>query len=152
MDTLEKAIEAFERVIITGTDQIMKEIATDLPDFANELTKEQRELLQYVHFKKTVTPGDISRYQGVQKSTISNRLNKLIKTGYIEYIQSTTNDRRYRLIRLTDKGSAFITKSNDIIHNVITDLINDIGEKEEQETFLKILNLIQIKIDAKGGK
>lgn len=151
MSTLHHAIEAFERVIITGTDCIMTEVANDLPAVSKELTKEQRDLLIYVHIKGTASPGDISKYQGVQKSTMSNRLNKLIRDDYLTYASSVNTDKRYRLVQLTEKGQSFITRSNKVIRHVIEDLFDDLGEKEELETFIKLLAIIQKKIDTKGG-
>lgn len=152
MATLEKAIQALEKLIVTGTDYIIQEVSQNQPEMVKELTKEQRDLLLYVQVKGQTSPGDISKFQGVQKSTVSNRLSKLVKDGYMEYTISSNQDGRYRLVQLTEKGNAFIARTNDIIRNVIEGLVDNIGEKHEQETFVKMLDLIQQKIDAKGGK
>lgn len=152
MDTLEKSIEIFERVIITGTDYLMKEIALELPIFTKEVTKEQRDILIYIYVKGVASPGDISLYQDIKKSTLSNRLKKLRDSGYIEPLNSNhKDDKRYLYFQLTAKSTEYITKFNALISNLVEELFYDLENQEELRSFMKILMSVQQKINDKGG-
>lgn len=150
--TLLRAIEMFERVMVTSTEHLMKEMNADSNTLFQELTKEQHALLKYVYMKGNVSPGDLAKFQGIQKSTLSNRLNKLISGEYLVYGQNSLDDKRYRSLQMTEKGKAIVEKNKEKSFQVFQELFEDVGNTDEIETFIKLLTKIQKQIDTKGVK
>lgn len=145
-----KAIEKFERVVITGTEHLMREMSADSNTMFQQLTKEQRELLMFIDMKEQVSPSDLAKFQGVKKSTLSNRLNKLIQGGYITYGQNSYVDKRYRSIQTTAKGANIVKINKEKSRAVFQELFADFSEGAELDTFLELLAVIQKQIDSKG--
>ncbi|MBQ0140926.1 MAG: winged helix-turn-helix transcriptional regulator [Kurthia sp.] len=148
--TILKAIEMFERVVITSTEHLMKEMNADTQTLFQELTKEQRDLLSFIYMKGQVSPGDLARFQGVKKSTLSNHLQKLIQGDYISQGDSASTDKRFRTIQLTAKGTEVIEKNKAKSRQIFQDLFADFSDEDELKTFMKLLTIIQNRIDTKG--
>lgn len=149
MERIAHAIKLLERVMISGNELVTKELNED--EFKG-LSLEQYEVLNYLNIQGDKYPSEIAKFQNVQKSAVSNRLSKLLTHGYIEYVPSPTGDKRYKLVHLTTQGAAVLTQINNQYCALIEEWFADFEEDEQLETFIKLLTIIQQRIDEKGEK
>lgn len=140
----------FERVVLTSTEHLMQEMNADSNKLFQELTKEQRDLLSFIYMKEQVSPGDLAKFQGIKKSTLSNRLQKLIQGNYITCGQSNYADKRFKTVQLTTQGTRVVEESKAKSRQIFQDLFADFSDEDELETFMKLLKIIQNRIDTKG--
>lgn len=80
---------------------------------------------------------DIMKITQVSKATTSQTLNSLVKKGLI-IMQTKENDKRSKIIYLTDKGKVTIIKF-DLIFSEITKAIEKDFTPEEKETIIRLL-------------
>jgi len=149
MERVSQAIKLLERVMISGTDLVTKQLGEEA---FKGLSIEQYEVLNFLQVQGDKYPSEIAKFQGVQKSAVSNRLSKLLAHGYIEYVPSPTGDKRYKHVHLTTQGEAVVTQINNQYCALIEEWFADFEEDEQLETFIKLLTIIQQRIDEKGAK
>ena len=149
MERIAHAISLLERVMISGNELVTKQLNEE--NFKG-LSLEQYEVLNYLKIQGDKYPSEIAKFQGVQKSAVSNRLSKLLTQGYIEYVSSPTGDKRYKHVHLTDAGIALLTQINEKYCALIQGWFEDFEEDEQLENFISTLTMIQQRIDEKGAK
>jgi len=103
------------------------------------------EILVLFAIKKAAT----SDMEGIKVSEISKRMmvatptttqvvNKLVAGGYVEK-RADEKDARAVRISLTTKGEEIILKAHDCFHNMLSGLVNHLGE-EKTATLTNLLN------------
>ncbi|WP_428908167.1 MarR family winged helix-turn-helix transcriptional regulator [Niallia sp. Krafla_26] len=94
------------------------------------------------HYGSSTLVG-ISRYLNVEKPTISRTVDRLEKSQLVERIPS--NDKRERIIRLTEKGNEVYEKAIQIIEVFEQSLIEGIPDSEK-EIALKTIMILKGKL------
>lgn len=149
MERIAHAVRLLERLMISGNELVTRELNEE--SFKG-LSLEQYEVLNYLKVKGDKYPGEIAKFQGVQKSAVSNRLSKLLAQGYIDYIPSPSGDKRYKHVHITAEGEEILAQIHTKYSVLIQDWFADFEEDEQLETFIKLLTIIQQRIDEKGEK
>ncbi|WP_010308790.1 MarR family winged helix-turn-helix transcriptional regulator [Kurthia senegalensis] len=147
MDKISQAVDLFIQVMISSTDLVMKELGNQ--HFSN-LSREQYDLLILLYLKGDSFPGDLATFQGVQKSAISNRVNKLTQSGYVTYMPSPLQDKRFKLVHLTEEGKQLIESTREAQTQVFKKLFPEFVEDNKVDTFIELLTMIQNRVQQKG--
>lgn len=90
-----------------------------------------------------VTVSTLSEQIGVSKSAISQMINHLEDEEYIERI-TTKNDRRLVYVRLTEHGERFLTEQYQRFLQGMTEIFNQMGEKDTEELLRLLEKLYEI--------
>ncbi|SHJ17788.1 MarR family winged helix-turn-helix transcriptional regulator [Propionispora hippei] len=138
-----------EEVIVKGINIIsesmresMRRYKEDTPD-SKELFNLSITQLHYLHViseRANVTITELADLFGVQKSTVTVTVNKLLQCGYIEKIISK-DDLRVVYVSLTQKGKEVI-KLEDKGYRQFAASILAMLDEEEQSTFTFLLNKV----------
>lgn len=105
------------------------------------LTVPQAHVIRFIFNAKerqNIFQKDIEESFGLHRSSVSQMLNHMEKSGYIQRI-SVQEDARLKKIVLTDKAIAMQEEINRAIDQINTQLCNQISE-EERATFINVLN------------
>lgn len=121
---------------------IIKEFSNVLQEFDNKTSKFIDEQLNTTglvrtHFRilhelverKELSMSSLSKILNVTKPNITVLTDKLVKLGYVERI-SSSQDRRVFLIRVTDEGKNFLSKSAEKLINISTHLLNNLDNED----------------------
>ncbi len=97
-----------------------------------EVSQGEMATLGYLtHEEKESTPTEISKKFKLSTARVANTLNSLEKKGYVERIHET-DDRRRVKVRATEAGKELFTKTEIEIIQVITGLVEYLGEDAEK--------------------
>lgn len=99
--------------------------------------------LHYLHAIKertNITVTELAELFGVQKSTVTVTVNKLLQSGFIEKLTSK-DDLRVVYVSLTDQGKEII-ELEDTGYRQFAASILAMLDKEEQATFTYLLNKV----------
>jgi DNA-binding MarR family transcriptional regulator len=99
-------------------------------------------ILMIAYFQKDVIQQDIADMAKKDKSVVLKQIDVLEAKGLVQR-QADTQDRRKKMIVLTDEGEKIITKIIDKESEMFSILSQGI-EKNEMETFLKVLSLLNV--------
>src|SRR5690606_4468433 len=127
-----------------GTERVIKSV--DHPLW-NEYSPEQIQMLKLISKEKRVTSARLAVLQAVHKSAISSRIKKLLQKEVIQVVQ--TEDRREKMLELTDKGQAILMDLEKVLTDYIEKLISQNIADEEIDQFLTIFRKLKtiIKMD-----
>lgn len=141
---IKEAVDLFQEVMIYGTERVIKSV--DHPLW-NEYSPEQIQMLKLISKEKRVTSARLAVLQAVHKSAISSRIKKLLQKEVIQVVQ--TEDRREKMLELTDKGQAILMELEKVLTDYIEKLISENIADEEIDQFLTIFRKLKtiIKMD-----
>lgn len=141
---IKEAVDLFQEVMIYGTERVIKSV--DHPLW-NEYSPEQIQMLKLIGKEKRVTSARLAVLQAVHKSAISSRIKKLLQKEVIQVVQ--TEDRREKMLELTDKGQAILTELEKVLTDYIEKLMSENIADEEIDQFLTIFRKLKtiIKMD-----
>ena len=111
-------------------------------DELSDLTVKQLYYLDIVKKLANPTFTDLSEQIGVTKPTVTTAINKLIKQGYIEKIQSV-EDRRVYNILLTEAGERIVDihdKAHKDFAHMISGCLNNQELNKLVEIFTKVID------------
>lgn len=128
---IQEAVDLFQQVLIYGTERVLRSVEDPL---WNEYSPEQMQVLNIIAKEGAMTAGRIATLQGVHKSAVSNRLKKLKDRELLHVLQS--EDKREKLLDLTDKGREVVKHSNQVLHGYIEKLLINQVDDQEIEQFL----------------
>jgi len=128
---IQEAVNLFQQVLIYGTERVLRSVEDPL---WNEYSPEQMQVLNIIAKEGAMTAGRIATLQGVHKSAVSNRLKKL-KDRELLYVQQS-DDKREKLLNLTDKGRKAVEHSNKVLNSYIEKLLINQVDDQEIEQFL----------------
>ena len=84
--------------------------------------------------RNTVSMAEASRNLGVNPSTATRRVNKLLNSGLVTKAQAAYDERRYD-IGLTDRGREVLESVNDRLYMAIQKTYEDVTEEELQTVY-----------------
>jgi DNA-binding MarR family transcriptional regulator len=85
-----------------------------------------------------VTPLIISKFFQIAKPSVTNMINALIKSNYLQKEPSATDGRSY-FVSITDKGRRLVESTHDEYFKMIGILEENMGEQD----FLQFLKLLE---------
>lgn len=147
MSHVHEAIQLFEDIVIQSNERITRELDEEV---LKGISLELYEVLALLKIKGDKTPGEIAKFQNVKKSSMSNRLSKLFDRGLIAYSPSLDGDKRSKLVRITEEGLAIATYIHSSYSSVIANLFEDLDEDEDLITFIRVLKMIQGRLNMQG--
>ena len=103
----------------------------------HELYSSQWSILYCLKVNGPMIQSDIWRYLVVEAPTVTRTLVKLEESGWVKRTQG--NDRRERLVSLTDKAIENLPALEKEVKNFEERMVNDLSD-EELEFFFTILN------------
>lgn len=118
-------------------EDINSMVAKLLEDLRHEynVSMEQSQAVLLLDNNKSLTLSEITEKQGVNKAAISRRVKKLIKLDLIQWEkQNASVDQRLKYVKLTPKGRKYIERSKKIVSEVAVYLVQDLSEKQIEET------------------
>lgn len=142
---VKEAVDLFTEVMIYGTERVIR--AVDDPLW-KEFSPEQLQMLKLIGKEGRITSSRLAILQGVHKSAVSSRIKKMLQKEMVLVVQS--EDRREKLIELTDKGKETVAKTDKVLTEYLEKLISQKVEDHEVEQFLKIMRKLKSIIKADG--
>lgn len=142
---VKEAVDLFTEVMIYGTERVIR--AVDDPLW-KEFSPEQLQMLKLIGKEERITSSRLAVLQGVHKSAVSSRIKKMIQKEMVLVVQA--EDRREKLIELTDKGKETVAQTDKVLTEYLEKLISQKVEDQEIEQFLKIMRKLKSIIKADG--
>lgn len=142
---VKEAVDLFTEVMIYGTERVIR--AVDDPLW-KEFSPEQMQMLKLIGKEGRITSSRLAVLQGVHKSAISSRIKKMLQKEMVLVVQA--EDRREKLIELTDKGRETVAQTDKVLTEYLEKLISQKVEDQEIEQFLKIMRKLKSIIKADG--
>lgn len=106
----------------------------------NEINPSQTHIIEMIGSYPETTANEITEHLNVTKGLVSQLIKELVDEGYV--IQQTDKkDRRVKRLSLTDDGLR-IYRYHAECHNVLIDILEDNLTPDEQEIFMKGLDLL----------
>ncbi|AYU55979.1 MarR family winged helix-turn-helix transcriptional regulator [Staphylococcus debuckii] len=133
MQNIEQHIDFMDHFL----EDINSMVAKLLEDLRHEynVSMEQSQAVLLLDNNKSLTLSEITEKQGVNKAAISRRVKKLIKLDLIQWEkQNASVDQRLKYVKLTPKGREYIERSKKIVSEVAVYLVQDLSEKQIEET------------------
>lgn len=108
------------------------------------LTQSQMDVLVYLkhHENSTVTQRDLEAGLGLKNPTITGILNRLENKNLITR-ETNSNDRRSKIIKITDKSKSVIEKTYIHIEELESEIVKGFSDEEKEELAIlldKVLN------------
>lgn len=100
-------------------------------------------LFPYIYECEKITASQLSKKVGYTRQAMHKNIKKLEELGYITLI---LENQKEKIIQLTPKSNELMTRANDFIENVESDLSKLIGKKElvaYKENQLKIYEYLK---------
>lgn len=102
------------------------------------ITRTQWIALYYISINKMITQKQLADKMYLKEPTVVRMLDKMELIGWVIRVNSE-NDKRIKLLSLTDKGQNIETEMLDIAEKFRNDVISDISP-EELESYKSVLN------------
>ncbi|WKA58969.1 winged helix DNA-binding protein [Planococcus shenhongbingii] len=144
---IKEAVDLFQEVMFYGTERVIKSIDDPL---WKEFSPEQIQMLKLVSKEKRITSSRLAALQAVHKSAISSRIKKLLQKDVIRFVQTEQQDRREKLVELTDRGKEVLVQSDKVLTDYIENLLAQHVNDEEIDQFLTIFRKLKDIIKADG--
>ncbi|OGX79827.1 hypothetical protein A6395_04290 [Exiguobacterium sp. SH31] len=90
-----------------------------------------------IYEETSITVSSLAERMGVKKASVSQMLDRLVKTGYVERVRQET-DKRSIQVRLTPRGREFVDTETGVYMRFI-DHISQALSPEEWQTFERLL-------------
>lgn len=111
----------------------------------------QIRLLTIVHKCNNINQNELAKKLNVSKATLSVRIQRLEKLGYLAKLQDP-NDKRYYILKVTARGEKFIEEGHRIMKDKVMHLFNGIS-KEQIEILNSVIKIMKMNIEeCKGDK
>ncbi|MBL3398846.1 MarR family transcriptional regulator [Staphylococcus pasteuri] len=139
INQLEQSINQFHVVMMhinKEIDDMVKE--TGLGDV---LSREQIEALRMIQANGSMTVGELATQQNIFKTAASKRINKLQDKGYVA--QAPSDNKRIKLITLTDDGEKLISEVTSKIANALKSRLNNEFSEQELIDFVNQLDKLE---------
>jgi len=107
----------------------------------SDLSLSQVNTLFYLYHRGPGSVNDLADHLGVTKAAVSQLLDPLIAAGLIQRSENP-EDRRSKLIALTEKGQTQVEKSRDMRHAWLSELGAVLSDSEKQQLLpaIRLLN------------
>ncbi|WKA51438.1 winged helix DNA-binding protein [Planococcus liqunii] len=144
---IKEAVDLFQEVMLYGTERVIKAIDDPL---WKEFSPEQMQMLKLISKEKRITSSRLAVLQAVHKSAISSRIKKLLQKEVIRFVQTEQQDRREKLIELTEQGEKVLAQSDKVLTDYIEKLMLEHVNDEEIDQFLTIFRKLKDIIKTDG--
>ncbi|MDN7229014.1 winged helix DNA-binding protein [Planococcus sp. N064] len=144
---IKEAVDLFQEVMLYGTERVIKAIDDPL---WKEFSPEQMQMLKLISKEKRITSSRLAVLQAVHKSAISSRIKKLLQKEVIRFVQTEQQDRREKLIELTEQGEKVLAQSDKVLTDYIEKLMSEHVNDEEIDQFLTIFRKLKDIIKTDG--
>ena len=134
-EELKRAFNLFQESIVNIHSEVAKILNNSGVD--EVISKEQYQTLRIIKESPRCTYSFIAAKQGVFKTAISNRINKLKKLELILIQQG--EDKREKSVLLTEKGFELVSRTENIIYETFNRKLSSHFSNEEIITFVKQL-------------
>jgi len=102
------------------------------------ITRTQWIALYYISINKMITQKQLAEKMSLKEPTVVRLLDKMEILGWVIRVNSE-NDKRIKLLSLTDKGQKIETEMLDVAEKFRNDVISDISP-EELDNYQLVLN------------
>lgn len=134
---MEKDINDYFREI---TQNIYTQVESRLEKYG--LVKGQAQLLLIIRDNEECTQKDLANYFNVKYSSMSERLNKLEKLGYIERLHDSDN-LKYKKIGITPEGKSAAIQCRRILKDIEDNLFAGITNKDRTQFEKTLIKLVE---------
>ncbi|WP_020007303.1 MarR family transcriptional regulator [Salinicoccus albus] len=114
------------------------DIFSDVTESVSRLhiSKTQLDIIQFIYLNGSATPSQLAGQLNVQRSAITHTVKKLQHKNLITVRQNgLTNDRRSKLIYMTEEAEQFLREFMTSIHKKIEMDIKSLSEEELKELY-----------------
>lgn len=146
-ERIKEAVDLFQEVMFYGTERVIKGVDDPL---WKEFSPEQMQMLKLIGTEEKITSSRLAILQSVHKSAISNRIKKLLQKEVIRIVQAEQQDKREKLIELTDKGKEIVVQSDKVLTDYIGNLLAQHIDDQEIDQFLTIFRKLKDIIKTDG--
>lgn len=146
-EKIKEAVDLFQEVMFYGTERVIKGVDDPL---WKEFSPEQMQMLKLIGTEEKITSSRLAILQSVHKSAISNRIKKLLQKEVIRIVQDEQQDKREKLIELTDKGKEIVVQSDKVLTDYIGNLLAQHIDDQEIDQFLTIFHKLKDIIKTDG--
>ena len=95
----------------------------------NNLSNSQMMSLFHLLHNKSVSLNNLANFLGISRPAVSQLVDKLVRSGLVERIPNP-EDKRGKLLELTDKGMELTEKGKLVNHKLGLDFVNSLTEDE----------------------
>ncbi len=132
MNTVTCIVKAIDRLAGTMRQSMRKYRGNPEYDALFHLTITQLHYLHTIKDHPDITASELASFFQVQKPTVTNILNRLIKQGYIERLQSA-EDRRSFHLSLSPEGTQLLTLENQGYAAFAQNAVDRLSLAEQQQ-------------------
>ncbi|ELK48062.1 MarR family transcriptional regulator [Halobacillus sp. BAB-2008] len=136
-----KVIDLFIEVYF-GASEHLRKLEESGP--LKNVSSQQLQTLKIIKVEAALTPGRLSNIQGVHKSAISNRIKKLMEKELIQWSE-TKEDKRSKLVQLTEKGEEIVDRADELIYDSFSFLFEGVKD-EDVTTFIHLFEHVKKKL------
>ena len=115
-----------------------------------DISASQIRLLMIVKKHQNINQNALAKKLNVTKATLSVRLQRLEKMGYLTKKQDTHDKRNY-ILNITDVGENFINEGIGILQEKILNLFKGVS-KEQISQLNDVINIIKLNIEEYKGE
>ena len=115
-----------------------------------DLSASQIRLLMIVKKHQNINQNALAKKLNVTKATLSVRLQRLEKMGYLTKKQDIHDKRNY-ILNITDMGDTFINEGMEILQEKILNLFKGVS-KEQISQLNDVINIIKLNIEEYKGE
>ena len=134
---MEREIEEYFREISTAMYSRLEERLVKY-----ELVKGQARLLLLIRDNDGCTQKELANFVGVKYSSMSERLNKLERNGYIERITDEDNS-KFKRIFITASGKTAVIQCRKILNEVDEQMFKGMTKKDKTQFELYLNRIIK---------
>ena len=132
---------AFLEMFINNVNTLTAKL---LKDLQNEygISVEQSNVLAMLN-NESMTIGQITEKQGVNKAAVSRRISKLLDAGLVVLEKPNANiDQRLKFITLSKKGKSYMEKRKTLINDIAMDFTKDFSSEDLDQVrhVLEVIN------------
>ena len=115
-----------------------------------DLSASQVRLLMIVKKHQNINQNALAKKLNVTKATLSVRLQRLEKMGYLTKKQDIHDKRNY-ILNITDMGDTFINEGMEILQEKMLNLFKGVS-KEQISQLNDVINIIKLNIEEYKGE
>lgn len=114
------------------------DIFNDVTDSVSRLhiSKTQLNIIQFIYLNDSATPSQLAEQLKVQRSAVTHTVKKLERKNLVKVKENElTNDKRSKLIYMTNEAELFLKEFMDSIYRKIEGDIKGLSEKEIKDLY-----------------
>ena len=145
---MRKEIKAYHADPVVQTFMLFVQTAREVAAYSDSRFFQVSRLstVKYIALKALVNNNgvlshtDLADWTGTKRHNITTLVKRMKKEGLVN-TESSAEDKRFRLVKLTDKGRDLFEQATIVAYDLINKVMSEIGKKEaaQLESMLKIL-------------